>query len=88
MRRGKLLVSYHNYTLDRFDGDNAVFLKHPEETEQLLIHRSEIVKVLQEGDIVRIEDDGEKYQIEVVQDETNTQKEHIQQLMKQLRQQD
>ncbi|MEK4427005.1 DUF3006 domain-containing protein [Solibacillus sp. FSL K6-1523] len=80
-------MSYHKYTLDRFDGDYAVFLKRPEETEQLLIQRTEILVALQEGDIVSIQDDEGKYSIEVLQDEMNAQKKRIQQLMKQLRDQ-
>lgn len=80
-------MSYHKYTLDRFDGDYAVFLKRPEETEQLLIQRTEILVTLQEGDIVSIQDDGGKYLIEVLQDEMNAQKDRIQQLMKKLRDQ-
>ncbi|WP_234417280.1 DUF3006 domain-containing protein [Lysinibacillus sp. 2017] len=85
MRKGKWLVSYHNYTLDRFDGEYAIFLKRPEETEQLLIHRSDIVVPVKEGDIVRIEDNGITYNMNVLHEETNAQKARIQQLMKQLR---
>ncbi|ATP41795.1 hypothetical protein CSE16_18105 [Solibacillus sp. R5-41] len=80
-------MSYHKYTLDRFDGEYAVFLKRPDETEKLLIQRTEILVALQEGDIVRIQEDGEKYLIEVLQEEINAQKDRIQQLMKQLRRQ-
>ena len=35
-------MSSNKYTLDRFEGDYAVFLKRPDETEQLLIHRNDI----------------------------------------------
>ncbi|RKQ15654.1 DUF3006 family protein [Ureibacillus endophyticus] len=42
------------YTLDRFELDYAIFLKRPEETDQLLIHRSEILTPIKEGDIVQI----------------------------------
>ena len=80
-------MSYHKYTLDRFDGDYAVFLKRPEETEQLLIQRTEILVALQEGDIVGIQKTGEKHRIEVLQEDRNVQKDRIQQLMKQLRDQ-
>jgi hypothetical protein len=78
-------VSYHKYTLDRFDGDYAIFLKRPEETEQLLIQRSEIEVPVKEGDIVKIQDDGITYHIEVLQEETTNQRQHIQNLMQQLR---
>lgn len=85
MRKGKLLVSYHKYTLDRFEGEYAIFLKRPEETEQLLIHRTDIRSTVNEGDIVRIEDTGISYEIEVLHEETNAQKKNIAQLMQQLR---
>ena len=75
----------HNYTLDRFEGDYAIFLKRPEETEQLLIERSEILVTVKEGDIVRIQDDGITYHIEVLEEETLEQKQRIQNLMHQLR---
>jgi hypothetical protein len=78
-------VKSHNYTLDRFEGDYAIFLKRPEETEQLLIERSEILVTVKEGDIVRIQDDGITYHIEVLEEETIEQKQRIQNLMQQLR---
>lgn len=78
-------MSYYKYTLDRFDGEYAIFLKRPEETEQLLIHRSDIVVPVKEGDIVRIDDNGITYKINVLQEETNAQKARIQRLMEQLR---
>ena len=86
MRRGKSLVNYHNhYTLDRFDGNYAIFLKRPQETEQLLIHRNDLDKTLKEGDIVEISDNGRTYDITILSDETTDQKQRIQQLMQQLR---
>lgn len=86
MRREKSLVSYLNkYTLDRFDGDYAIFLKRPEEMEQLLIHRTELDSTLKEGDIVAISDNGHTYDITVLKEETMNQKQRIQQLMQQLR---
>jgi hypothetical protein len=78
-------VNYHNYTLDRFEGDYAIFLKHPAEIDQLLIHRTEIRVKLKQGDIVRIEDNGQTYKIEVLQHETMKQQQNIQQLMQKLR---
>lgn len=86
MRRGKSLVSYRKkYTLDRFDGNYAIFLKRPEETEQLLIHRNDLDNTLKEGDIVAISDNGRTYDITVLSEETTNQKQRIQQLMQQLR---
>lgn len=81
-------MNYHKYTLDRFDGDFAVFLKHPDEMEELLIRRTNILVALKEGDIVRIQEVAGNYQMDVLQDETNAQKQSIQQLMNKLRQQD
>lgn len=78
-------MNYLKYTLDRFDGDYAIFLKHPEETEQLLIHRTEITTDVKEGDIVRIQDNGITYHIDVLQQETNEQKQRIEKLMQQLK---
>jgi Protein of unknown function (DUF3006) len=63
-------VNFNNYTLDRFEGDYAIFLKRPEETDQLLIQRSEIDIPVKEGDIVRIGDDGENYKFEVLEQDT------------------
>ena len=85
MRKGKLLVSYHKYTLDRFEGEYAVFLKRPAENEKLLIHRSDIRNTVKEGDIVQIQDTGVTYEIEVLHEETNAHKKNIMQLMQQLR---
>ncbi|MCP1145881.1 DUF3006 family protein [Lysinibacillus endophyticus] len=59
------------YTLDRFELDYAIFLKRPEETDQLLIHRSEILTPIKEGDIVQIHDTGEEYEIHLVASEMN-----------------
>lgn len=79
-------MSYLNkYTLDRFDGDYAIFLKRPEELEQLLIHRIDLDSTLKEGDIVTISDNGHTYEITVLKEETTNQKQRIQQLMQQLR---
>lgn len=78
-------MNYNNYTLDRFEGDYAIFLKRPEETEQLLIHRTDISTQLKEGDIVRIEDDGFEYKVEVLHEETATKKQHVNDLLQQLK---
>ena len=78
-------MSYNKYTLDRFEGEYAIFLKRPEEQEQLLIHRTDIHVPVKQGDIVRIQDDGQLYYIEVLEDETASQKDRIQNLMQQLR---
>ena len=75
----------NQYTLDRFEGEYAIFLKRPAETEQLIIHRSVIQVSVKQGDIVTIQDHGTNYTIQVLQDETTAQKSKIQNLMEQLR---
>lgn len=75
----------NKYTLDRFEGDYAIFLKHPEEMEQLLIRRAEISAEVKEGDIVQIQDDGFAYTIKLLPEETADQKQHINNLLEQLR---
>jgi predicted RecB family endonuclease len=79
-------VNSNNYTLDRFEADYAIFLKRPNETEQLIIHRDDIHVPVGQGDIVSISDDGENYEIKVLAGETKAAAERIKQLMKQLRQ--
>lgn len=53
-----------SYTLDRFEGDYAVFLKRPEEVEQLLIHRMDLTENISVGSVVSIEDNGQRYIIQ------------------------
>ena len=78
-------MNYNKYTLDRFDGEYAIFLKRPDETEQLLIHHTEIPTELKEGDIVSIQDDGFDYKIELLKEETANQKQRVNNLLQQLR---
>ena len=78
-------MSYHKYTLDRFEDEYAIFLKRPEETDPLLIHRSDLRIPVKEGDIVQIRDTGTSYEMEVLHKETNAQKENITKLIQQLR---
>ena len=53
--------------------------------EQLLIHHADIPSELKEGDIVNIQDDGFDYHIEVLKEETANQKQHVNNLLQQLR---
>lgn len=78
-------MSSNKYTLDRFEGDYAVFLKRPDETEQLLIHRTDIQATVKQGDIVQIDDDGESYKIKVLEAETKVAQERINDLLARLR---
>lgn len=79
-------MSSNKYTLDRFEGDYAVFLKRPDETEQLLITRNVIQVTVKEGDIVQIDDNGDSYKIEVLAAETKAAQDRINDLLARLRQ--
>lgn len=78
-------MSLNNFTLDRFEGDYGVFLKRPNETEQILIPRSQFSVELKEGDIVSIEKNNDAYSITVLIEETANQKSKIQNIMNNLR---
>jgi len=73
------------YTLDRYEGNQAVFLKQSDESEQLLIQRNKIQIQLKEGDVVQIVEDGDVYDISYLDDKTKAQKEHVENLLEQLR---
>jgi hypothetical protein len=85
MRKGKLLVSSTKYTLDRIEDGYAVFLKYPDEEEQLIILQSAMNKPVQVGDRVLIEEMDSFYQIEILKEETEQKKAEIQSLMDRLR---
>ncbi|WP_042476726.1 DUF3006 domain-containing protein [Bacillus ndiopicus] len=78
-------MSLNNYTLDRFEGDYAIFLKRPEETEQIIIHRNEYSEQLSEGDIVTISYQNGVYSIQRLNEETSAQEDKIKQMMRALR---
>ena len=78
-------MSLNKYTLDRFEGEYAVFLKRPAETEQLLIHRNDIQVSVKQGDIVQIDDDGESYKMKVLEAETKAAQDRINDLLARLR---
>ncbi|MFF2754959.1 DUF3006 domain-containing protein [Psychrobacillus sp. NPDC058041] len=75
----------NKYTLDRFEGDFAVFLKYPTETESLLVPCTEIHELLNEGDIVSISILNETYKIELLENETTKQRDKVQSLLEQLK---
>ena len=85
MRKETLLVSSNKYTLDRFEGDYAIFLKRPDEVEQLLIHRFDIDVELEQGDIVEITDTGEGYRFNVLHEEKHQAENRIKALMEKLK---
>ena len=78
-------MNLNKYTLDRFEGDYAVFLKTPNETEILQIHCSDIKVKLKQGDIVNISSIEDKYEIEPLVEETTNQKEKVRRLLEQLK---
>lgn len=85
MRKGNLSVSSNKYTLDRIEDGYAVFLKFPEEEEQLIISQSSMNKPVRVGDRVLIEEKDGIYYIEILQDETQQKRADIQSLMNRLR---
>ncbi|MCL1698534.1 MULTISPECIES: DUF3006 domain-containing protein [unclassified Lysinibacillus] len=78
-------MSSTKYTLDRIEDGYAVFLKYPEEEEQLIILQSAMNKPVQVGDRVLIEEIDGIYQIEILKEETEQKKAEIQSLMDRLR---
>lgn len=78
-------MNSNKYTLDRFEGDYAVFLKTPNETEIFQILCSDIKVKLKQGDIVNISSKEDKYEIEPLVEETTNQKEKIRRLLEQLK---
>jgi len=85
MRKGNLLVSSTKYTLDRIEDGYAVFLKYPEEEEQLIILQSAMNKPVQVGDRVLIEEINDIYHIEILLEETEQKKAEVKSLMERLR---
>lgn len=78
-------MSSNKYMLDRIEDGYAVFLKHPDEQEQVLVRVTALNKPLKEGDFVMIEEQGDIYNIEVLEDETKAQEAKIADIMKRLR---
>nr|WP_206700980.1 MULTISPECIES: DUF3006 domain-containing protein [Lysinibacillus] len=85
MRKGNLLVSSTKYTLDRIEDGYAVFLKYPEEEEQIIILQSALNKPVLVGDRVQIEEIDGMYHIEILREETEQKRADIQNLMDRLR---
>ncbi|QSB10946.1 DUF3006 domain-containing protein [Lysinibacillus fusiformis] len=78
-------MSSSKYTLDRIEDGYAVFLKFPEEEEQLIISQSAMNKPVRVGERVLIEEKDGIYYIEILQDETQQKRADIQSLMNCLR---
>ncbi|MEX3746403.1 DUF3006 domain-containing protein [Lysinibacillus xylanilyticus] len=78
-------MSLTKYTLDRIEDGYAVFLKYPEEEEQIIILQSAMNKPIQVGDRVQIEETDGIYHIEILKEETEQKKAEIRSLMDRLR---
>lgn len=78
-------MSSTKYTLDRIEDGYAVFLKYPEEEEQLIILQSAMNKPVQVGDRVLIEEINDIYHIKILLEETEQQKAEVKSLMERLR---
>jgi len=63
----------------------AVFLKYPEEEEQIIILQSALNKPVLVGDRVQIEEIDGMYHIEILREETEQKRADIQNLMDRLR---
>lgn len=72
------------YTLDRIEDDFYVFLKYPNEDEVIEIATSVLNSDIQEGDIVLIEQDDEAINIKVLNEETESLKSQVADLLKKL----
>ncbi|ACA38011.1 DUF3006 domain-containing protein [Lysinibacillus sp. fkY74-1] len=78
-------MSSTKYTLDRIEDGYAVFLKYPEEEEQIIILQSALNKPVLVGDRVQIEEIDGMYHIEILREETEQKRADIQNLMDRLR---
>ncbi|WP_445478392.1 DUF3006 domain-containing protein [Lysinibacillus irui] len=78
-------MSSTKYTLDRIEDGYAIFLKFPDEEEQLIIIQSAMNEPVQIGDRVAIEEKDGHYHIEILKEETEQKKADIQRLMNRLR---
>ncbi|MCR8855389.1 DUF3006 domain-containing protein [Lysinibacillus fusiformis] len=78
-------MSSTKYTLDRIEDGYAVFLKYPEEEEQIIILQSAMNKPVLVGDRVQIEEFDGMYHIEILREETERKRADIQNLMDRLR---
>lgn len=58
------------YTLDRIEDGYAIFLKYPEEIEQLILPINTIDQSLQAGDRVLIKEIDNNYHIDILKEET------------------
>lgn len=74
------------YVLDRYENDYGIFLKLPNETDQLLVHKTEMIGEANEGDICTVQQHEGKFQIDVLTDDTARARETAQSLLEKLKQ--
>lgn len=74
------------YVLDRYENNYAIFLKLPDENEQLLVHATEMIGEAHEGDICSVEQQEGKFTIQVLQAETTDAKKTAESLLQKLKQ--
>lgn len=80
-------MNSNKYTLDRVEGELAVFLKYPNETERLHIPISELDEEVKEGDIVLISIENDTYKVERLVADTEKQREKVRGLLEKLKNQ-
>ncbi len=73
------------YTLDRIEDGYAIFLKYPEEVEELILPINTVNQSLQAGDCVLIKEIDNTYHIDILKEETEQKKAEMQSLMDKLR---
>jgi len=78
-------VNSTKYTLDRIEDGFAVFLKYPDEIEQVILPITAIDQSLQAGDRVFIQEIDNTYHIDLLKEETEQKKAEVQSLMDKLR---
>lgn len=71
--------------MDRIEDGFAVFLKYPEEIEQLILPITAIDQSLQAGDRVFIQEIDNTFNIDLLKEETEQKKAEVQSLMDKLR---
>ncbi|WP_298830046.1 DUF3006 domain-containing protein [uncultured Planococcus sp.] len=75
------------YTLDRYDEEFAVLVEKGNESHQELIERSKLESYAKEGDILDVEwnPDGSFKEASVLQEETDTRKKDVSDLIEKLK---
>lgn len=73
------------YTLDRIEENQYVFLKHPDEIDQLIIPVTDVEVNVSEGDIVLIAQTDAGYQIEIQKEETELTRNDVESLLEKLK---